>query len=298
MLGTPIRPPFPPGIRTAVFGLGCFWGAERLFWQTPGVYSTAVGYAGGTTPNPTYEETCTGRTGHTEAVLVAYDPSKVTYDELLRVFWEGHDPTQHMRQGNDVGTQYRSALYWDGADQEAAALASRERYQAALTAAGRGEITTELAPAGTVLLRRGLPPAVPPQGPARLLRPGRHRRELPDRDGRRRGLAGARRELPGIQRPALLDRHARRLEDAADRVVVRDGEDQLHRLARPQDAQQLGERRVRQPDRRRDLVGRRDQQAVELVRGRAVAREVEVGVGQADGAADDLVLVPLVRRRR
>ncbi len=148
VLGTPIRPPFPPGIRTAIFGLGCFWGAERLFWQTPGVYSTAVGYAGGTTPNPTYEETCTGRTGHTEAVLVAYDPSKVTYDELLRVFWEGHDPTQHMRQGNDVGTQYRSALYWDGEDQHAAALASRDRYQAALTAAGRGEITTEIAQAG------------------------------------------------------------------------------------------------------------------------------------------------------
>jgi len=117
VLGTPIRPPFPAGIRTAVFGLGCFWGAERLFWQTPGVYSTAVGYAGGSTPNPTYEETCTGRTGHTEAVLVAYDPAKVTYDELVRVFWEGHDPTQHMRQGNDVGTQYRSALYWDGPDQ-------------------------------------------------------------------------------------------------------------------------------------------------------------------------------------
>ncbi len=149
VLGTPIRPPFPPGIRTAVFGMGCFWGAERLFWQTPGVFSTAVGYAGGTTPNPTYEETCTGRTGHTEAVLVAYDPAQVTYEDLLRVFWEGHDPTQHMRQGNDVGTQYRSALYWDGEDQHAAALASRERYQAALTAAGRGEITTEIAEAGT-----------------------------------------------------------------------------------------------------------------------------------------------------
>ncbi len=148
VLRTPIRPPFPEGVRTAVFGLGCFWGAERLFWQTPGVYSTAVGYAGGSTPNPTYEETCSGRTGHTEAVLVAYDPSKVSYEQLLAVFWEGHDPTQMMRQGNDVGTQYRSAAYWDGADQEAALLASREAYQTALSAAGRGVITTEIAPAG------------------------------------------------------------------------------------------------------------------------------------------------------
>ena len=150
VLGTPIRPPFPDGVRTAVFGLGCFWGAERLFWQLPGVYSTAVGYAGGSTPNPTYEETCTGRTGHTEAVLVAYDPAKISYDDLLRTFWEGHDPTQYMRQGNDVGTQYRSAAYWDGDDQRDALLASRERYQEALTAAGRkGEITTELAQAAT-----------------------------------------------------------------------------------------------------------------------------------------------------
>jgi peptide-methionine (S)-S-oxide reductase len=147
VLGTPIRPPFPEGIRTAVFGLGCFWGAERLFWQTPGVYSTAVGYAGGSTPNPTYEETCSGRTGHTEAVLVAYDPAKVSYEDLLRVFWEGHDPTQGMRQGNDVGTQYRSAAYFDGEDQHSRLLASRDAYQAALTAAGRGEITTEIAPA-------------------------------------------------------------------------------------------------------------------------------------------------------
>ena len=150
VLGTPIRAPLPDGIRTAVFGLGCFWGAERLFWQLPGVYSTAVGYAGGSTPNPTYEETCSGRTGHTEAVLVAYDPAKISYDDLLRAFWEGHDPTQHMRQGNDVGTQYRSAAYWDGDEQRDTLLASRERYQEALTAAGRkGEITTELAEAGT-----------------------------------------------------------------------------------------------------------------------------------------------------
>jgi len=155
LLGTPIRPPFPDGIRTAVFGLGCFWGAERLFWQAPGVYSTAAGYSGGTTPNPTYEETCTGRTGHAEVVLVAYDPAKVGYDELLRVFWEGHDPTQQMRQGNDVGTQYRSAIYWDGEDQRGAALASRERYQAALGAAGRGEIVTEIAPAGPFYYAEG-----------------------------------------------------------------------------------------------------------------------------------------------
>ena len=149
VLGTAIKPPFPAGIRTAVFGLGCFWGAERLFWQLPGVYSTAVGYAGGTTPNPTYEETCTGRTGHTEAVLVAYDPAQISYDDLLRTFWEGHDPTQMMRQGNDVGTQYRSAAYWEGEDQHSTLLASRDSYQAALTAARKGEITTELAEAGT-----------------------------------------------------------------------------------------------------------------------------------------------------
>ena len=144
VLGTSIKPPFPEGIRTAVFGMGCFWGAERLFWQLPGVYSTAVGYAGGITPNPTYEETCSGRTGHTEVVLVAYDPAQISYDELLSTFWEGHDPTQGMRQGNDVGTQYRSAAYWDGEDQREVVLASRDRYQQALTAAGEGEITTEL----------------------------------------------------------------------------------------------------------------------------------------------------------
>jgi peptide-methionine (S)-S-oxide reductase len=146
--GERIQPPFPEGTRTAVFGMGCFWGAERLFWETPGVVSTAVGYAGGTTPNPTYEETCTGRTGHTEAVLVVYDPRRVSYEELLKVFWEGHDPTQGMRQGNDVGTQYRSAIYTDGDEQAAAAAASRERYQRALSERGKGEITTEIAPAG------------------------------------------------------------------------------------------------------------------------------------------------------
>ena len=146
--GERIQPPFPEGTRTAVFALGCFWGAERLFWQTPGVVSTAVGYAGGYTPNPTYEDVCSGSTGHAEAVLVIYDPAKVTYDELLKVFWEGHDPTQGMRQGNDVGTQYRSAIYTADDEQAAAAGASLERYQRALNERGLGEITTEIAPAG------------------------------------------------------------------------------------------------------------------------------------------------------
>src|SRR5207302_5694011 len=141
-----IQPPFPEGLRTAVFGLGCFWGAERLFWQTPGVYSTAVGYAGGYTPNPTYEEVCTGLTGHTEVVLVVFDPAQVSYETLLKVFWEGHDPTQGMRQANDVGTQYRSAVYHTDDAQRAEAEASRESFGKALSASGYGEITTEIAP--------------------------------------------------------------------------------------------------------------------------------------------------------
>src|SRR5919106_5560444 len=148
VLGTPIKPPFPAELETAVFALGCFWGAERLFWQLDGVYTTAVGYAGGYTPNPTYEEVCSGSTGHTEVVLVVFDPAKVSRDEILRTFWEGHDPTQGMRQGNDVGTQYRSAVYYGSDEQRAAIEASRERYQASLTAAGLGQITTEIAPAG------------------------------------------------------------------------------------------------------------------------------------------------------
>ena len=148
VLGTPLQPPFPDGLERAVFGLGCFWGAERIFWQLPGVFTTAVGYAGGTTPNPTYEEVCSAQTGHTEAVLVVFDPAKTSYEELLRAFWEGHDPTQGMRQGNDVGTQYRSAIYTTSDAQAQAAAASREAYQARLHDAGMGDITTEIAPEG------------------------------------------------------------------------------------------------------------------------------------------------------
>jgi peptide-methionine (S)-S-oxide reductase len=146
--GHPLTPPFPDGLETAVFALGCFWGAERDFWQTDGVYSTAVGYAGGFTPNPTYHEVCSGATGHTEAVLVVFDPNVVTYDELLKVFWEHHDPTQGMRQGNDAGTQYRSAIYTSSPEQQAAALGSRDRYGEVLRASGYGPITTEIEPAG------------------------------------------------------------------------------------------------------------------------------------------------------
>jgi peptide-methionine (S)-S-oxide reductase len=142
--GAPLEPPFPTGLRTAMFGLGCFWGAERKFWETPGVYTTAVGYAGGYTPNPTYEEVCSGRTGHNEVVLVVFDPAKVGYDDLLRVFWEAHDPTQGMRQGNDVGTQYRSGIYVYDDEQRAAAEASRAMFQERLRDAGYGEITTEI----------------------------------------------------------------------------------------------------------------------------------------------------------
>ena len=144
----PMTPPFPDGLETAVFGLGCFWGAERKFWEADGVFTTAVGYAGGYTPNPTYEEVCSGRTGHTEAVLVVFDPAKISYESLLKIFWESHNPTQGMRQGNDVGTQYRSAIYTMSPEQRKAAEASRERYQPQLDAAGFGEITTEVADAG------------------------------------------------------------------------------------------------------------------------------------------------------
>lgn len=143
--GHPLAPPFPAGIETAVFGLGCFWGAERKYWQTPGVFSTAVGYAAGSTPNPTYREVCTGMTGHNEVVLVAFDPTAVSYDDLLRIFWESHNPTQGMRQGNDVGTQYRSGIYVTES-QHAHAVRSRDLYQAVLDQAGYGRITTEILP--------------------------------------------------------------------------------------------------------------------------------------------------------
>jgi peptide-methionine (S)-S-oxide reductase len=145
--GHRLTPPFPAGLETAIFGLGCFWGAERCFWQLPGVYSTAAGYAGGHTPNPTYEEVCSGRTGHTEVVQVVFDLKKVSYETLLKTFWESHDPTQGMRQGNDVGTQYRSAIYATTPEQKRRAEASRAAFQKALAAAGRGAITTEIADA-------------------------------------------------------------------------------------------------------------------------------------------------------
>ena len=147
-LGTPLVGPWPEGFETLVVGMGCFWGAERKFWQADGVFSTNVGYAGGFTPNPSYEEVCSGFTGHTEVVMVVWDPSRTNFENMLRVFWENHDPTQGYRQGNDVGTQYRSAIYWANDAQRIAAETSRDRFQAQLTAAGYGEITTEIAPLG------------------------------------------------------------------------------------------------------------------------------------------------------
>lgn len=153
--GHALKGPYPEGFETAIFGMGCFWGVERTFWGLPGVWVTAAGYSGGITPNPTYEETCTGRTGHTEVVKVVYDPDQIRYEDLLKVFWENHDPTQGMRQGNDIGTTYRSAVYYLNDEQKAAAEASREAYQAALNQAGRGEITTEIAPAGEFYYAEG-----------------------------------------------------------------------------------------------------------------------------------------------
>ena len=147
VLGTPLKGPFPQGVAQTVFGMGCFWGAERIFWEAPGVYTTAVGYAGGFTPNPTYEEVCSGQTGHAEVVLVAFDTAATSFEEMLRLFWEGHDPTQGMRQGNDAGTQYRSIVLCANESQQRVAEASREAYQRMLTQGGHGEITTEIVPA-------------------------------------------------------------------------------------------------------------------------------------------------------
>ena len=155
VLGTPLTPPFPGGYESIVVGRGCFWGAERMFWRAPGVYTTAAGYAGGITPNPTYEEVCSGRTGHTEVVLAVFDPAVTSYDAMLKIFWEGHDPTQGMRQGNDVGTQYRSSVYWATEAQRDAVLASRDMFQAELTKARYGSITTEIAEAGPFFYAEG-----------------------------------------------------------------------------------------------------------------------------------------------
>ena len=175
VLGTPLKGPFPGGIRTAVFGMGCFWGAERMFWQAEGVYTTAVGYAGGFTPNPTYEEVCSGMTGHAEVVLVGYDISRTSYEDMLRIFWEGHDPTQGMRQGNDLGTQYRSLLMW----RRRGPAGRRRSLPGCLPGAtdrGRARHDHDRVPTrrrrAPLLLRGGLPPAVPGQEPGRLLRTG------------------------------------------------------------------------------------------------------------------------------
>jgi peptide-methionine (S)-S-oxide reductase len=176
--GHPMVPPFPEGMQTAVFGLGCFWGAERKFWQLQGVYSSAVGFAGGYTPNPSYKEVCSGMTGHNEVVLVVFDPTVISYEDLLRVFWEAHDPTQGMRQGNDRGTQYRSGIYCASEAQRTVALASRDSYQARLAASGLGAITTEILEAPEFFLCRGISSAVSREKPRWLLRAGRYRCEL------------------------------------------------------------------------------------------------------------------------
>ena len=175
--GNRLTPPFPAGLEQAIFGMGCFWGAERKFWQAPGVYSTAVGYAGGYTPNPTYKEVCSGMTGHTEVVLVVFDPKVTSYDAMLKIFWENHDPTQGMRQGNDVGTQYRSAIYTTSPEQKRAAEASRAAYQERLTAAGYGRITTEIADAPPFYYAEDYHQQYLAQEPGRLLRHRRHGRQ-------------------------------------------------------------------------------------------------------------------------
>src|SRR5256885_10133293 len=181
VLGTPLEPPFPEGLEQAIVGMGCFWGAERVFWQAPGVYTTAVGYAGGYTPNPTYEEVCSGRTGHTEAVLVVFDPKQTSREEILRLFWENHDPTQGMRQGNDLGTQYRSAIYVADESQLTAAEASRDAYQRVLAEAGYGEISTEIAAGGPFYYAEDYHQQYLPEKPNRYCRLGRSPVALPCR---------------------------------------------------------------------------------------------------------------------
>ena len=183
--GHALKGPYPEGSAMAMFGFGCFWGAERKFWELgDGIYVTAVGYAGGLTPNPTYEEVCSGRTGHNEVVLVVYDPKKISYERLLKTFWESHDPTQGMRQGNDVGTQYRSGIYMFSPEQRAAAEASKAAYDKALARRTDGTDHHRNPRRAAVLFRRGLSPAISGKESARLLRSRRHRRELPDRHGR------------------------------------------------------------------------------------------------------------------
>jgi peptide-methionine (S)-S-oxide reductase len=186
--GRPLKGPWPEGLETAMFGMGCFWGAERKFWELgDGIYTTAVGYAGGFTPNPTYREVCSGETGHNEVVLVVYDPKKISYERLLKTFWENHDPTQGMRQGNDVGTQYRSGIYAVTPAQRQVAEASKAMYEKAIKASGHGAITTEILDAPPFYYT-----AISRQEPVRLLRPRRHRRELPDRPRPRRRRDGVR----------------------------------------------------------------------------------------------------------
>ncbi len=188
-----LKGPYPEGSQKAMFGLGCFWGAERKFWELgDAIHVTAVGYAGGLTPNPIYEEVCSGRTGHNEVVLVVYDPNKISYESLLKTFWESHDPTQGMRQGNDVGTQYRSGIYTFTPEQRQAAEASKAMYEQAIKGKGYGVITTEIVDAARVLFRRGLPPAISRQESGRLLRARRHRGVVSDRH-RRQADAGRQR---------------------------------------------------------------------------------------------------------